>query len=164
MGKHIGIIVTWLAFTLIAFAYVSMDRLVAFDASGKLEQLTAQQLSTLLQAEYQDSAVFKGSVIHFSKDDCRCSKFTEPHVLSLAKLAENHSWRNFYQNPVADSVVETTPAVAIFDGNANLVYFGPYGQGIGCSEATGFAQTVLNNHMKGYLDSVIISAAKGCYC
>ena len=48
--------------------------------------------------------------------------------------------------------------------NGEVVYFGPYGAGLACSQTSGYAQTILNNFIKGYAANFIIKNAKGCYC
>lgn len=164
MFKHVSIVAIWLIYTMLSFVIVSKERLVEFDKQGVIANYNPQQIGALLTEEFANSFALKSTVLHLGRENCPCSQFTEAHVSSLAKMAEDHQLTNVYKTPSRGSLVYSTPAVAIFDSEQQLIYFGPYGQGIGCSETTGFAQTVLNNHVKGYDDAVIISSAKGCYC
>lgn len=159
-----SIVAIWLIYTMFSFVIVSKERLVEFDKYGVLANYDHQQIGALLAEEFADNDSLQGAVLHLGRDNCSCSQFTESHVLSLAKMAEEHQLTNLYKKPSKNSVVYSTPAVAIFDNEQQLIYFGPYGQGIGCSETAGFAQTVLSNYVKGYDAAVIISSAKGCYC
>ncbi|WP_413699741.1 DUF6436 domain-containing protein [Psychromonas sp. KJ10-10] len=62
------------------------------------------------------------------------------------------------------NIIPSTPSVAIISNMGEVIYYGPYGQGIACSQTAGYAQTMLKNYLKGYIGNVVIKDAKGCYC
>jgi len=163
--RHITLVVIWLGFTVLAFAYFANERLVSFDINNKLQGIDHLELATYLQNYRLAESIGMGNrVIHFSQPNCECQKFSQDHILDLNKMAlENHfSVVNVVVNQ--HEIIPATPSVAILDASGNVIYFGPYGQGLGCSQTTGFAQTMLNNLLKGFSANIIVDDAKGCYC
>jgi hypothetical protein len=60
--------------------------------------------------------------------------------------------------------ITSTPAVAIWDREGRLAYFGPYSEGLTCNASNSFIEPIL----LALLDSRSVSAthnmAVGCYC
>jgi len=79
-------------------------------------------------------------------------------------MATNNDFNVINKTLTSDSLIPSTPSIAIIDDNGNTLYFGPYGEGIGCSQTGGYAKTMLNNYILGYSDQLIVTSAKGCYC
>ncbi|MFD2167048.1 DUF6436 domain-containing protein [Thalassotalea euphylliae] len=162
---QIAICSIWLIFTIMAFAVLVDDQLVEFDGENKLTEITPnalqQQLIGLVGSPVDTP---ENQVIHFQRNDCHCNRVTATHVQSLAKLAESHGFSvNTVELEDTETIVPSSPAVAIIE-SGKLLYFGPYGQGVSCSETSGFAQTVFENAQKGYKDEIIMRQASGCYC
>ena len=104
------------------------------------------------------------AIIHFTQTGCHCNNVSQRHIDSLNKQANASQFSvSSLQAGQLEGLIPATPAVAIID-QGKLVYFGPYGQGIGCSQTSGFAQTVLNNLQKGFAANLVVSDARGCYC
>ena len=59
-------------------------------------------------------------------------------------------------------VIPSTPSVAFADKKGGILYFGPYGLGLGCSDTVGYAKTMLGNYLKGYSANILVKDAKGC--
>lgn len=163
--RHVVLIVIWLSFTVLAFAYFAKERLVVFDADNKLQNVEHLQLASYLQ-DYKavDTIGLGNRVIHFSKPNCDCQKFSQEHIRDLNKMAKDNQFSVVNVQVEQHDFIPATPSVAILDESGELIYFGPYGQGLGCSETSGFAQTMLNNLLQGFSANIIIREAKGCYC
>ncbi len=163
--RHLTIVVVWLSFTVLAFAYFAQERLVTFDVDNKLQGVDHLQLANYLQDYTSAGTMSLGNkVIHFSKPDCDCRKFSREHIIDLNQMAEDNQFSIVNVVVEQHEFIPATPSVAILDEIGNIIYFGPYGQGLGCSQTSGFAQTMLNNLLKGFSANIIIREAKGCYC
>lgn len=162
---QLAILATWIAFTFFAFGYFIQDRLVSFDSKEKLKSVGHQDLSAYL-APYSIQGEDKGkqTILHFSTPNCDCQSYSDKHIKAINELADEHHFniKNIEINE--HDVIPSTPSVALIDKSGEVVYFGPYGQGLACSETSGYAQTILNNYLKGYSENIVIKEAKGCYC
>lgn len=163
--RHISIVIIWLSFTILAFAYFAKARLVNFDVDKKLHGIDHLQLATYLQDFRATDSLGSGyRVIHFSQSNCDCQKVSQKHILELNKMAEDNQFSVVNVVVNKHEVIPATPSVAILGASGDVIYFGPYGQGLGCSQTSGFAQTMLNNLLKGFTANIIVDQAKGCYC
>ena len=57
-----------------------------------------------------------------------------------------------------------SPAVAIWDRDGHLAYFGPYSEGAVCSSANSFIEPVLEALLGGRRVNATHTLAQGCYC
>lgn len=163
--RHIAVVGFWVVFTVMAFAYFSAERLVKFDMDDKLLEVDHIQLGHYLK-EFSSlqSGGLANSVIHFSKPNCACQKFSQNHIQDLNNMAKKNQFNVSSVVIEEHGIIPATPSVAILDASGSVIYFGPYGQGLGCSQTSGFAQTMLNNFVQGYSANIVIREAKGCYC
>ncbi|TWX57706.1 DUF6436 domain-containing protein [Colwellia hornerae] len=162
---QLGVLTVWIAFTLSAFGYLIKDRLVDFDESNKLAGIEYQQLSGyLLPYAKPVNRLGQNTLLHFSTPSCECQQYSEKHIENLNKLAgaNNFVIKNVVINE--HNIIPSTPSVALIDESGDVVYFVPYGQGLACSQTAGYAQTMLNNYLKGYTANIVVKEAKGCYC
>ncbi|REL27246.1 hypothetical protein DXX93_12170 [Thalassotalea euphylliae] len=162
--RQILIVVSWVLITIISFAYLINKRVVEFDPNRFLVALSHQEVL----ANWQKTPEFKTSeraIVHFQQAGCHCNTVSERHINAINKQAinDNFAIKQLTLTGQLQALVPSTPAVAIID-KGQLVYFGPYGEGIACSQTNGFAQTVLSNLQKGYAANLVVSDAKGCYC
>lgn len=162
---QIAIVIAWLSFTVAAFGYAISDKLVNFDFSNKLQGIEHKQLASYMKP-YLDPLMKNvgNTVLHFSKPNCDCQKTSEQHIQEINKLASDNSFNIVNVVINQHEIIPSTPSVAIMDNEGGVVYFGPYGQGLACSQTSGYAQTMLNNFLKGYSANMIVKEAKGCYC
>lgn len=162
---QLAILIAWLGFTLLAFGYFITDKLVSFDSNEKLKNVDYQKLSTFL-APYSlpIEGNKKQTVLHFSTPTCNCQKYSDEHIQEINELAAKHDFTIKNINIEKHDIIPSTPSIALIDKSGEIIYFGPYGQGLACSQTTGYAQTILNNFIKGYNENIVIKEAKGCYC
>jgi hypothetical protein len=159
------IVLVWLTFTIAAFGYAITDKLVSFDNSQKLQGIEHQQLATSIKPYIEPLLNNKGTtVLHFSQDNCDCQKTSDRHIQEIDQIANKNAFNVINVVISEHDIIPATPSVAIVDEGGAVVYFGPYGQGLACSQTFGYAQTILNNFLKGYSANIIIKEAKGCYC
>ena len=57
-----------------------------------------------------------------------------------------------------------TPAVAIWDRDGNLAYFGPYSEGAVCNSSNSFIEPILKALAQGRRVQASNTLAVGCYC
>ncbi len=162
---HAIAVLLWLICTFVAFSYFIRQQLVAFDPKRSLvniEQETFQlKLTSLVR---QPSQQLANTVLHFFEKKCRCNNISKPHINKVLFNARKQNMSIINVEVSNTNLVPATPAMALIGSEGELVYFGPYGAGIGCSNTVGFAETVLNNYFKGYNTPTIISDIEGCYC
>ena len=162
---QLTILIAWLGFTVTAFGYLISDRLVSFDSNDKLKGVEYQELSASL-SPYSTivGGNVKHTILHFSSPSCACQKYSDEHIQEINKLADEHDFTIKNIEIDEHNVIPSTPSIALVDESGEIIYFGPYGQGLACSQTAGYAQTMLNNYLKGYSANIVIKEAKGCYC
>lgn len=159
---HISIIVIWLAVTIAAFAYFIDSKLVDFNDNNKINYLDRDKLANSLKQYVEPTN--RSTILHFKQPNCPCQQFSEAHIKDINDIA---SANNFNVKSIiieGNALLPATPSMAILNNLGEVVYFGPYGEGLACSQTTGFAQSMLTNFIKGYSANLIIKDAKGCYC
>lgn len=162
---HLVIVIVWLSFTVAAFVYLVSEKLVSFDLESKLAGIGHLQLATALKPYVESVLPGKGNtVLHFSTPDCDCQQYSAAHIEDINKIATANDFSIIEVVINEHNFIPATPSVAIIDLLGEVIYFGPYGQGLACSKTSGYAQTMLNNFVKGYKANIIIKEAKGCYC
>lgn len=160
-----AILVLWLSFTILAFSYFIQNSLVNFDSENKLVNIDHQDLIphlTSLSDQIKNDT--SNTIVHFSKANCECQKNSEAHIADINKIAIANGFNIIGIVLDKHDIIPSTPSIAILGDTGDVIFFGPYGQGIACSQTSGYAQTILNNYLKGYRSNIIIKEAKGCYC
>lgn len=162
---QLTILVIWLSFTFAAFRYFVSGKLVSFDATHKLKNIEHPAISNYLSHYIkQNPEGNTHTILHFSSPNCECQQFSEEHIQDINRLAVNHNFTIKNISIKKDKIIPATPSIALIDNTGNVIYFGPYGQGLACSQTNGYAQTMLNNYVKGYSANLVIKQARGCYC
>ena len=123
-------------------------------------------------------------LVHFWDPACPCNVGNQQH---LAELIETYGPRGveFYSVRKAGShgqlpvtlerlkslehlpgaeQVPTSPAVAIWDRNGKLAYFGPYSEGLTCNSSNSFIEPILQALQEERAVSATHTLAVGCYC
>lgn len=60
--------------------------------------------------------------------------------------------------------IPASPAVAIWDRNGKLAYFGPYSEGLTCNSNNSFIEPILQALSEGRAVNATHTLAVGCYC
>jgi hypothetical protein len=155
----------WLLFTIVAFSYFINKDLVLFDGSEKLKNLTTHEIAKHFERYIvKENATPSTTILHFSNESCRCNQFSQKHVNDINTIALINHINILSITINEDQLIPSIPSVAIIDQLGELIYFGPYGEGLSCSKTSGFAKTILKNHIKGYSANLVVNKAKGCYC
>jgi hypothetical protein len=123
-------------------------------------------------------------LVHFWDPACPCNVGNQQH---LAELIEHYLPQGveFYsvqkpgshgQLPATLSSLKTlpalpgadqipaSPAVAIWDRNGKLAYFGPYSEGLTCNSSNSFIEPILQALSEGRPVNATHTLAVGCYC
>jgi hypothetical protein len=133
-----------------------------------------------------DTLAGPGSIrlVHFWDPACPCNVGNQQH---LGELVEEYGPQGveFYsvQKPGSHGQLPSTlsnlksitvlpgseqipasPAVAIWDRNGKLAYFGPYSEGLTCNSSNSFIEPILHALNEGREVSATHTLAVGCYC
>ena len=165
---HYLILGGWLTFVLVAAVYFIRIRLVPFDPNKKLKGIESELIvNQISQIESLVNKKLSNTIIHFTSTGCHCTQFSETHKKTINNSAESDGFNiiNVRLDPKhLNSIIPSTPAVLLVDKLGGLLYFGPYSQGLACSESNGLIEIVLNNYQKGFSSKLIMNEAEGCYC
>ena len=165
--RHYVIFAIWLGLVFVAAAYFISGRLITFDPSAKLiskdSSFVLEQIKSL---ETLKGADLSNTIIHFTSDDCSCTKFSEEHKASIDETAKLDNFKviNVSLPSYLSTIIPSTPSVLIVSGTESLLYFGPYSVGLACTQYNGYVETVMQNYSKGFNSNLIVSDVKGCYC
>lgn len=163
---YIGFLV-WLLFILIAAIYVVSQRWVAFDPELKLNKLSAEQLVNNVKAALKEEVVMNNTLIHFTDNNCHCNTYAQSHIEEINNQAKQYAFNviDFSVDNLQETLyLPSTPAVMLIGENNQLIYFGPYAQGLDCSQENDMIEISWANYQKGFNPNLIYSEAQGCYC
>lgn len=165
--SHYIALVIWLVFIIGAAVYLIGRELSSFDPNAILSKASPEKLVESIDLSLGDGTQLEKTLIHISDEACHCNRYTQKHQLAINKLADtkNFSIQHVSVNELQESTyIPSTPAVMLVGENNELIYFGPYAQGIACSENNTMLELSWKNYLKGYNANIIFSEAEGCYC
>ena len=111
-------------------------------------------------------------LMHFIDEACPCSHFAKAHIDQLQsefkQLSQHYFWPDFPPElknafPVGP-VVPASPAVAVWDAEGQLAYFGPYSSGAICGSGTDFVSITISKLTKQLNPHWVNHDVVGCYC
>ncbi|NQD96381.1 thiol-disulfide isomerase [Pseudomonas sp. CrR25] len=168
----------WLASMLAAYWWFENRYLRSFDERAALFSGAALRLPEPLAGP--------GPIrlVHFWDPACPCNVGNQQH---LAELVEHFAPRGvaFYavqkpgshgQLPASLGALRTltqlrgaeripaSPAVAIWDRQGELAYFGPYSEGLTCNSSNSFIEPILEALAAGRAVNASNTLAVGCFC
>ncbi|GAA0823218.1 hypothetical protein GCM10009111_32550 [Colwellia asteriadis] len=160
------VFILWLIFTVIAAKYFIFGRLVAFDPSNKLDQDSIAIVNNIKTDLSLQNARLNNTIIHFTSQGCSCASYSAPHKESINRQARQSDFtiKEIELSVKNRNIIPSTPAILILGNKGELVYLGPYGEGIECSIESSIVDIILKNYIKGFNANLIINKAKGCYC
>ncbi|MFA7891680.1 DUF6436 domain-containing protein [Pseudomonas putida] len=123
-------------------------------------------------------------VVHFWDPTCPCNVGNQQHLADLMKQFTNRGvifhvlqksgTRGYLPDELAalqplgtlpgSEHMPASPAVAIWDRQGHLAYFGPYSEGAVCNAANSFIEPILTALLDGRSVSASNTLAIGCYC
>lgn len=165
-----GVIALWLFISIAFLIYVELGRQVEFDVKGELERVAftpafQHRAEKVFASRVADLA---NTVVHIQQAGCGCNLANNIHVAKIDSILSDFGFSPEYIQ-VTDLpiqfIVPSTPAVAIFDHNAQLAYFGPYSSGYFCSSSNaivdGFLSVIMRQQHHG---PSVVTDGVGCYC
>lgn len=123
-------------------------------------------------------------LVHFWDPGCPCNVGNQAHLAALierfaaqgvdffvvqkpgsqGRLPANLATLRPLPELAALRGLPASPAVAIWDRDGRLAYFGPYSEGTVCSSANSFIEPVLQALLDGRRVEATHNLATGCYC
>jgi hypothetical protein len=164
---HLYVIVAvWLIFTVCAAIYFISNRLSEFDPEQKLVDISQETLVHRIMAELELPEHMPNTLINFISKSCSCNQTSKAHRIDVNKKAsqEKMSVINVTLPENFSGIIPSTPAVLALNNKSELIYFGPYSEGLSCGSGEGIIDLVMSNYKKGYNAQLIIEKSTGCYC
>jgi hypothetical protein len=123
-------------------------------------------------------------VVHFWDPACPCNVGNQQHLSDLVSQFAGHDVTfHVLQKPGShgqlpanigslhpithlpgSEQLPASPAVAIWDRQGRLAYFGPYSEGAVCNASNSFIEPILKALLDGRQVSASNTLAVGCYC
>jgi hypothetical protein len=124
-------------------------------------------------------------MVHFWDPACPCNVANQQHLAELVEHYGGAQGVDFYsvQKPGTHGQLPSTlnaikplvnlpgaeritasPAVAIWDREGHLAYFGPYSEGATCNSGNSFIEPILKALSAGRAVNATHTMAVGCYC
>jgi hypothetical protein len=105
-------------------------------------------------------------VVHFKDDDCPCERYRLDHINTIKATLNktNQVTLSDQDHRLAQVYIPASPAVAIWDKNGVLAYFGPYSSGMACGEGFDFIKSVLEKLSKNENPHWVNNQGFGCFC
>ncbi|MBC8999943.1 thiol-disulfide isomerase [Pseudomonas sp. N40(2020)] len=123
-------------------------------------------------------------LVHFWDPACPCNVGNQQHLTEMVEQFSAKGVEFFAvqkvgshgQLPTTLSTLKTitvlpgseqvpaSPAVAIWDRNGKLAYFGPYSEGLTCNSSNSFIEPILNALTDDRPVNATHTLAVGCYC
>jgi len=167
VSLHLYIIVAvWLISTVLAAIYFIGNQLAVFDPKQKLAGVSQTTLVNRIITEFALPEHMPNTLISFVSENCSCNQTSESHRADVNKKAseENISVINIILPNKFSDIIPSTPAILALNEKSELIYFGPYSEGISCGSGKGMIDLVMSNYKRGYNAQLIVENAKGCYC
>jgi len=160
----------WVIIAVVGLFFASKNAETLFDPTDAL-YLAANTPGFSLRVNSILSTALNASlsnvVVHISsKKNCLCQFNAKRHISSVKKAVTDIGKQNanVFIEEVAglSDIVTSTPAIAVFDYEGELSYFGPYSTGIGCLSGNGSVEPFLD--IKSPLGAIVPLESSGCYC
>ena len=152
---------------------MSTEEIVEFQENSHLNVLFDQSESEVIRVVYfwQNYCPCDATVLgHFMEME---EKYTQQGVdflvadLSLKPKGESMSQFKKLEQERVDQFRHTipfTPAVAVWDEDNQLSYYGPHNLGFVCNAKTSFVQKILDGLLAGNASQNVQTLGDGCFC
>jgi hypothetical protein len=165
-----ALLLCWLGGILGLLAWFAQAQMHWFDPQQRLASAAAdlQFDAALVRQVQQQSPDLRMAVVHFRQQDCMCDGLAQAHSLAIDQQLRSKGFHSeeMLLNPTnpLNQFIPSTPAVAVFNEQAQLIYLGPYSVGLGCISGAGLVDKIVSSASIPYIGALINSDAKGCYC
>lgn len=155
----------WVVLCVFSFWWFQFRHLGAFvDQHAEFDgQYFAQKLDYAPQ--FGSSSVV---VAHILDMNCPCTRFAKPHIELLEQRFEKQAkfilWQELPDSIRSTAVIPASPAVAIWNAEGELAYYGPYSSGSFCGRGDDLVANTLAELAKGNDYQWINQDAVGCFC
>jgi hypothetical protein len=170
------VLFAWLAVTVAAFWRFELGNWRGFSepqAPPTVNAALAEEWLRSASGLQSPTASTSGlTLVHLYNPNCRCNRFTEPH---LARLQQAFGGRGVRFVAAASGLgngvrmlhaagIHSAPAALIFDGGGRLIYYGPYSNSAWCGSSGALVDPVLAHALSGPVQFSGVPAARGCFC
>ena len=174
------LIAVWAAAMFAAYNWYEARYLRSFSETAQAALFYGEQL------RLPDELAGPGPIrlVHFWDPACPCNVGNQQHLAELiARFAPQGVRFYALQKPGSQGQLPATlsamqalpelrgsaqipasPAVAIWDGNGQLAYFGPYSEGATCTSSNSFIEPILEALSAGRPVNASNTLAVGCFC
>ena len=111
------------------------------------------------------------TVVHFSDGNCPCTRFSLSHVSNLERELNKAHHIRVSPNDLASlpwdrvsKLAVSSPSVAIINAAGKLAYYGPYTDGLLCSQGNDLVSQVLENLRADENFQWMNVLGYGCFC
>ncbi|WP_111978586.1 DUF6436 domain-containing protein [Algibacillus agarilyticus] len=169
----------WFIIIISAVSTFQVPQQFEFDPEHQLENAAldptfSQQFTATVQ-RYTTNMIaadsqLNNTIVHFTREHCNCQMIAQPHIDSVIALGVKHNFKSVtldLSTPaphVLQQWIPSTPAVAVFNQQGQLIYLGPYASGYFCSEGNGLVEPFIHtaqNHTRSI--AAVITQSSGCY-
>lgn len=159
----VAIVIAWLIGCAGIFWWFEYRYWGAYDK--QVIQFDTQAIRELYPILKQDTQS-KPLVVHFKDDDCPCERYRLDHINTMKGFLEGTSQvtLNHLDQRLAQISIPASPAVAIWDQNGVLAYFGPYSSGMTCGQGFDFIKIVLEKLSRNENPKWENNQGFGCFC
>lgn len=172
-----SIVIVWVAIMLFALWWYQSRFIRAFNETTAVFSGSELQLPNAIAGEG------KIRFVHFWDPSCPCNVGNQQHLIELLEhfsdqvdfyhvqkpntngaLPKQLEKLNHLSGLVGMEKLPASPAVAIWDKQGKLAYFGPYSEGAVCNSSNSFIEPVLNALIENRPVSADSTLAVGCFC
>lgn len=184
------VLITACLLLLVLYLYIKNNYLIATDSIAFFENAEAiESVFNRSQFSNRDESDKPVYIIYFWQAYCSCDNNMLPHFADIVREHNDHSVHFSYADlsdyatahqapfdslgiaPLEAELVEQlrplvmyTPAVAIFDANGSMNYYGPHSLGEVCNVDTSFISKALDSLLDGVVSRNINTVGEGCFC
>ena len=156
-------VILWLLLMVFSFWWFEYRHWQSFNEQNII--FNGSELSLLKQRLINENGQ-NLTVAHFTDESCQCSQYSRSHIKKLQPVFKGVQQVTLSptHKDMQNIHIPATPAVAIWDEQGELAYFGPYSSGAICGQGNNFVEPVLKQLKQQNNPRWINMVGIGCYC
>jgi hypothetical protein len=180
------VLCAWMGLTAAAFWHFELGNWRGFSESQVPPVVNAalaeEWLHSVSGLQSPAAATSGLTLVHLYSPNCRCNRFTEPHLARLQEAFRGRGVRFVVAAsgngpaPLGLEAVHagarmlhaagfhSAPAALIFDAGGRLIYYGPYSNSAWCGSSGALVDPVLTRALSGSVQFSGVPAVRGCFC